>query len=276
MVLVSSCSKEEEKKEVNSPEFGKITITGRLRGDLILNNGQLDPIKGVKVTARINVADLVSVGSVTAPGLTRTYESTTNDDGIYTLEVEAANKPVAVSLEIPQTINLDQTLENGTTEKRTFNRTTNIANPVTLSRGQVHVQNADYNYNAIDAKGLVTLEGTVSFRNDLCKGISLSLDSQISVVPANTMLRITWTDDNFNAREVIVKTDANGKFTLSVETSQNSKTLTVRGIKFYADRKSDVDSDGDCDTENNYGYTTATLIFTINKGDVNKEKIIFN
>lgn len=275
MVLTTSCSKDDEKKEAAAPSLGTATIKGRLTGDIVLNSGKADGIKGVKITGRINTSDLVAVGSVNTAGLIRTYEATTDDDGFYTLTVEAGSRPVGVTLDIPATIITEQTLENGNKENRTFNRVTAIP-AITVVRGQVLVQDANYNFAAPVAKGLVTLEATVSFRNDLCKGISADLDSQITTVPVNTTLRVSWADDNLNPREVDVKTDANGKFTLSVETANANKTLTVRGIKFFADRKRDINSDGTCDTENNHGYTTGNIIFTINRGETNKEKITFN
>jgi hypothetical protein len=277
LVIITSCSKEEEEKKdaTQISGLGTATITGRLTGDVILNNGQLEGLSGVRVTARINTSDLIAVGSVPG-GLIRTYEATTDANGFYTLNIEAGSRPVGVTFDIPAAAIVEQTLENGSKVRTTFNRITVFSGFISMNKGQVFTQDAQYNFALPTTKSSVTLEADVFFRSDLCKGVSPQLDSQLTTAPANTMFRITWTDDNSYAREAIVKTDANGKFTFSVETSNASKTLTVRGIKVYADRKRDIDGDGNCDTETNYDYTTGSMSFTILKGETNKEEIEFN
>lgn len=273
---LQSCSEEEEEsKNTATVSMGSATITGRITADLILNNGQKEGVQGVKVVARINTSDLITTGNVNAAGLTRAYEAVTNANGEYTLTVEANSRPVNVSLEIPQTFNQTQTLENGTTRPTVFNRTTFVPTPVTITRGQVYTQNADYNYNIPSEIGTIKISGEVFYRNNLCKGISVELDSQIAVVPANTALVITWNDDNGNARESVVNVDANGKYEFTIETANANKTITIRGRKFYADRN-DIDGNGDCVTETGYGYTRPSFNVNINKNEEEKREIEFN
>jgi hypothetical protein len=106
----------------------------------------------------------------------------------------------------------------------------------------------------------------VKFRIDLCKGVSAALDSQANIIPTNTILVVTWNDDNLNERELEVTVGANGKYEFMVETQNASKALTIKGRKFYAERKSPNPSDS-CITEINYGYTLPTQNVTINKNE---------
>lgn len=264
-LFTQSCKKDSEETKT-TVAMGSATITGRITADMILNNGTREGVSGIKVTGRINTADLITSGSVVTAGLTRTYEATTDADGNYTLTVEVNSKPVGVTLDIPASFNAEQTLENGTKKQTVFTRNTVIPATITVNRSQTVTQNADYDYEINALLGTVKLSGEVKFRNDLCKGISTALDSQVNIVPTNTILVVTWNDDNSNARELEVAVGTNGKYEFMVETQNASKSFTIRGRKFYADRKSPNPSDS-CITTNNYGYTLPSQNVTINKNE---------
>lgn len=266
VMLTQSCKKDNEENKTSNVAMGSATITGRITADMILNNGTREGVSGIKVIGRINTADLITTGTVATGGLTRTYEATTDADGNYTLTVEVNTKPVGVTLDIPASFNAEQTLENGTKKQTLFTRNTVIPGTITVNRSQTVTQNADYDYAINALLGTVKLSGEVKFRNDLCKGISAVLDSQVNIVPTNTILVVTWNDDNSNARELEVAVGANGKYEFMVETQNASKSLTVRGRKFYADRKSPNPSDS-CITAKDYGYTLPTQNVTINKNE---------
>jgi hypothetical protein len=264
-VMLQSCKKDSEETKA-TVAMGSATITGRITADMILNNGTREGVSGIKVIGRINTADLITTGTVATAGLTRTYEATTDADGNYTLTVEVNSKPVGVTLDIPASFNAEQTLENGTKKQTVFTRNTVIPGTITVNRSQTVTQNADYDYAINAILGTVKLSGEVKFRNDLCKGISAALDSQVNIVPTNTILVVTWNDDNFNSRELEVAVGTNGKYEFMVETQNASKALTIRGRKFYADRKSPNPSDS-CITAKDYGYTLPTQNVTINKNE---------
>jgi phosphatidate phosphatase APP1 len=100
MLINQSCKKESEDTKSTNVTMGSATITGRITGDIILNNGLKEGIAGIKITGRINTADLITTGSVATAGLTRTYEATTDANGNYTLTVDVNSKPVVVTLDI--------------------------------------------------------------------------------------------------------------------------------------------------------------------------------
>lgn len=266
LLLTQSCKKDSEENKSTSVAMGTATITGRITADMILNNGTKEGVAGIKVTGRINTADLITTGNVATAGLTRTYEATTDANGNYTLTVDVNSKPVGVTLDIPASFNAEQTLENGVKKQTLFTRNNAVPATITLTRSQVATQNADYDYEVSPLLGTVKLSGEVFFRNDLCKGVSAALDSQINIVPANTLLVVTWNDDNADPREIEVSVGANGKYEFMVETKNANKVLTIKGRKFYADRKSPNINDS-CITEKNYGYTLPTQNVSINKNE---------
>ncbi len=266
LLFTQSCKKDNEENKTSNVVMGSATITGRITADMILNNGTKEGVAGIKITGRINTADLITTGNVAAGGLTRTYEATTDANGNYTLTVEVNSKPVGVTLDIPASFNAEQTLENGVKKQTLFTRNNAIPATINLTRSQVATQNADYDYEVSPLLGTVKLSGEVFFRNDLCKGVSAALDSQINIVPANTLLVVTWNDDNADPREIEVSVGANGKYEFMVETKNANKVLTIKGRKFYADRKSPNINDS-CITEKNYGYTLPAQNVSINKNE---------
>jgi len=265
MLINQSCKKESEDTKSTNVTMGSAIITGRITGDIILNNGLKEGISGIKITGRINTADLITTGSVATAGLTRTYEATTDANGNYTLTVDVNSKPVVVTLDIPASFNAEQTLENGVKKQTLFTRNNAIA-AITLTRSQVFTQNADYSYDVSPLLGTVKLSGEVKFRNDLCKGISSALDSQVNIVPTNTILVFTWNDDNSTSREMEVNVGATGKYEFMIETKNSGKQLSVKGRKFYADRKSPNFNDS-CITEKNYGFILPPQNIQINKNE---------
>lgn len=271
--MLQSCTDDDSKNTAIAPA-GSATITGRVTADLVLGNGSKEGAAGVKVTATINTQDLVTnpVSGVTYA--TKTYEALTDANGNYTLAVDANVKAVAVTLAFPASFAATQTTENGTTRRVLFNRIGGNPSAGSLSNGQAATFDVDYNFTNIDATAKCTVEGDVMYRNDLCKGISPSLDSQVAVVPANTILIATWTDDNGNNREVEVAV-TNGKYSFAVETKNAAKTINLTGRKFYSSRK--APSGGNCVTTNDHGYSHAGVSRSVNKGETEKKvDITFN
>lgn len=257
------------KKEGNTATstLGQATITGRITGDIDLTSGKKDGLSGVKVIARINFSDL---STSSAPSGVKVYEATTNADGYYTLKVDAGSKVVNAMLELPNKINLEQTKEDGSKEVVEFMINGSASRTVTLYKGQTKTENEEYTSEKSLPIGLVTIKGKVEYRNDLCEA---DPDDQVSKVPSGTKLVITWTDDDSESREVVINVKSDGTYEFSVESKSASKTIKVRGLKFFADQK--YDDGGDCKTEVDYGYTTVTTSSTVNKNETNIEDIIF-
>lgn len=263
VIALQSCSKDEESQNTATVNMGSATISGRLTGDVVLNNGQLEGLAGVTITATINGADLVTQAAPGAIFGTKTYTATTDANGFYTLTVDVNNKPVNVTLNVPQTITVTQTKEDGTQTRSVFNRTTAVSNP-SLSRGQSSVQDFVYDFSQPAILGKVTIKGKVDFRNDLCKGVSTELDSQLNVVPAGTVLIFTWENDNGNDREVIIPVKADGTYEFVTETT-SSLEITIKGRKFRAELK-ETNNDGDC-VGAQYDFTLSSQTITINRDE---------
>lgn len=272
-VTFQSCTKDQETENKATVAMGSSTITGRITADLTLGNSDLEGVAGIKITGRISTADLVTNTSGGVTYATRTYEAITDANGNYTLTIEANTKPVTVTLDVPTSFNATQTLENGKTRPTQFTRNSMFFVPssVVVTKGQKVTQNASYDYGQINTNGVVKLMGEVMFRNDYC--VSNNPDSQNTVVPANTTLMASWVDDNFNSRETVIDVVA-GKFTLTVDTKNSNKSITIRGVKFYGDRKT-KDLSNNCLTEKNYGYELGSTGTNINKGETETRKFIF-
>ncbi len=274
VISLQSCKKDEETANKATVSMGSAVIKGRVTADLTLGNAQKEGVAGIKVTGRISTADLVTNVSGGVTYATRTYEAITDNDGNYTLTVDANTKTVAVTYDAPMVFNATQTVENGTTRNTTFtrNNTYPYAALINISRGQTYTQNVEYDYGVFNNTAKATLMGEVMFRNDRCT--SNNPDSQLNVVPANTKVLATWMDDNNNAREAYLDV-VNGKFTFAVETSNANKMITVRGVKFVSTYKSKNPSDS-CITEVNHEYTFGTTPVSINKNETETRKYTFN
>ena len=274
-----SCTKESDtSKNTSSVSIGSSKITGRITADLNLTNGNIEKegVEGIKVIATIKAEDLISTGSVNGAGLLRIYEAVTDSKGDYILNIDANNKPVTVTLDFPNSFIASQTLENGKSRTTEFTKSTVIPTTMVVTRGQSYIQNADYRYSFQPEIGTVKISAEVFFRNNLCRQTSPQLDSQLSVVPANTVLILSWIDDLNNSRESTVATDANGKFVFSIETKKSNLTVSVKGKKFSADIQSRTSPSSPCTTTSGYSFETSTYFCTINKNEEFKQKIEFN
>jgi hypothetical protein len=268
--MLQSCTKQSDSsKNTALSTIGSSTITGRIIADLNLSNGnkEKEGVEGLKVTASVNLDDLITTGSVNGMGLIRTYEAITNSKGEYTLNIEANNKPVHVSLDFPKTFNANQTLENGTTRMAEYNKVTVTPTSILMNKGQVYTQNVEYNTTVQPEIGTVKVSGEVYFRNNLCKTPSAQLDSTLSIAPANTTIILTWIDDNSKNREAAVAVDINGRFTYSIETTRSNLSVTVKGRMFYADRQSKINSTSPCTTQTGWQYTLNAFSISINKNE---------
>lgn len=266
-----ACKKDDETKNTGLNSVGTAVITGKLSADLILNNGQKEGVAGISVTGTVNTQDLVTNPTPGATYARKTYVATTDNDGMYTLVVDANVKAVTVTFDIPQSFSADQTLENGAKQRTVFTRVTTVPTTIAINRGQTVTQDAEYTYDVQDPVGLAKFTGNVYLRSDLCKA---DPDSQLTAAPAGTILVITWTDDEFRNRELEVATGANGKFDFSVETRNSSKSITIKGRKFAGARKA-LDG-GDCKTESDYEYTNFSSFESASRNETTKiSDIIF-
>jgi hypothetical protein len=254
LIMLSSCS-DDETKNTATVELGSATITGRVTADVILNNGiKKDGLPGYTVSATINTQDLVTSPSGNYPS--KTFTTITDANGNYTLNIDANIKPVSVTLSYSPDFYASQTTENNTNRRvRYFTASPAAGGAFTVSKGQTVTRDIDlpsYDATNLDV-GLAKVTGEVFFRNDVCKSASATLDSTVSLAPANTVLIAQWNDGvTGQPRELEIKTDANGKFEFSVETN-GVQRITIRGRKFTAVRKQS--QGGNCTNVANYEYT---------------------
>lgn len=281
LFTLHSCTKENDaSKNTSAVSLGSSKITGRITADLNLANGNFDRegVEGITIVASIKAEDLISTGSVNGVGLIRTYEAVTDSNGFYTLNIDVNNKPVNVTLDFPKSFSASQTLENGASRITEFNKLTVIPTSMLLTRGQSYIQNAEYVYSFQPEIGTVKISGEVFFRNNRCRKISAELDSQLSIVPTNTVLVLSWTDDIGNKRKETVVTDANGKFGYSIETKNPNLTVLITGKTFYAELQNRTTywngTFGPCNTTSSYPFNFSQFC-TINKNEVFQEPIIF-
>lgn len=266
VTLLQSCS-DDESKNTATVNMGSATITGRVTADVILNNGvKKDGLAGFTVTATISTQDLVTVPSGTYPN--KTYTAVTDANGNYTLSVEANVKPVNVTINYPNEFYGAQITESNTSRRvRYFGATPAGGAGFQVTNGQVVTRDIDLpNYDDANQNlGLGKVMGEVYFRNDVCKSASATLDSTVSLAPEGTVLIVEWNDPlTGKAREMQVKTDANGKFEFNVETA-NAQNVTIRGLKFTAARK-EVQS-GNCVTVASHEYNLTPVVVTATKGE---------
>lgn len=247
---LTSCDKDSDAKNTTpATELGKATITGKITGNLDLTNSVANEgIAGVTVTVWINTQDLINnqTSSWNYDGY-RTYTAVTDNDGVYTVTVDAGSKPVEIRTLYPSIVRANQKNELGATSEVDF-FIQNNPNWVSLYKGQVYNQNITYRSDNQPEMGKMTLKGEVKFRNDLC----VSGDAQYSAAPATTKLLIEYNNDYGQYRQLTVPVDATGKYEFSVESISNNKGFTIRGIAFSADRKSNPGSG--CETQSNYPY----------------------
>jgi hypothetical protein len=270
LIVLQSCSKEdEESKNTSTVNMGSATITGRLTADLILNNGEIEGLSGVTITASIPSNDLVTNNTAPISG-NRVFTAVTDANGFYTLNIDVNNKPVNVTLNIPGSVLANQTKENGSIVRVNF--TTNaVSGPITLNRGQVHVHDAKYSFSQTASIGKATIKGKVEFRNDLCKGISSDLDSQLNTVPANTFLIFNW-GSGANAREIVIPVGTDGKYEFVTDIT-DATTFSIRGRKFRAERKS-LNFDNDC-VGKDHDYNLSVQFVNVNRDEVEFRDFVF-
>lgn len=266
LIMLSSCS-DDETKNTATVELGSATITGRVTADVILNNGiKKDGLPGYTVAATINTQDLVTSPSGSYPS--KTFTTITDANGNYTLNIDANIKPVSVTLSYSPDFYASQTTENNTNRRvRYFTASPAAGGAFTVSKGQTVTRDIDlpsYDATNLDV-GLAKVTGEVFYRNDVCKSASATLDSTVSLVPANTTLLAQWNDGvTGQPRELEIKTDANGKFEFSVETN-GTQNITIRGRKFTASRKEVQGSN--CVTVSAYEYNLSPINVSVIKNE---------
>lgn len=268
LFTIQSCKKDNE--STSTATLGSATITGRVTGDLDLLNGKIDPVAGIKVIAKINMSDLVAVGSAPTNSV-KIYEATTDADGNYTIKLDAGIKMLNVTLSFPAKANLEQTREDGS--KQTVEYTvTSPSRSFTLYKGENRTENAVYTFKAEPSYGFITLRGHVQLRDDLCE----VGDDQLHNAPKGTIIVINWQSDGSLAfdREMEVEVDADGNYSAKIETKESNKTFHINGRKFYDELK---EKNGpDCVTNSDYGFTTSLYSINVNKGETMVKDIEFN
>jgi hypothetical protein len=88
LIALSSCKNENSVNPRPTDQIiGKVTISGRMKADLVTTNAILEPVPdGIKVVAEISTADLaLSTGTGT---YAKKYYETTTKSGEYSIDIE--------------------------------------------------------------------------------------------------------------------------------------------------------------------------------------------
>jgi hypothetical protein len=264
-----------DSKNTANIELGKATITGRVVGNLNANSGVNEPVEGIRVIARVNISDLIAQGTAPA-GAIKVFETTTDATGNYTLEIEAGNKPMAITLQFPNGANLEQTKENGTKEVVNFT-VNNPTRTFTMLKGETRTENATMSSVNETPLATITVRGKVEFRNDLCNSDPAA---QLSNAPSTTKLYARWHSDNISDlssttdREILVNVKSDGTYEVKIETTKANRKIVIQGVKFAATQRY---LDGsDCKTKNDHEYSHSVDDVTVGKSETAVLNVEFN
>ncbi len=137
-LIITSCEKDEESTPT---PMDKATVTGFVYADLDLTDAGAEfAPAGTKITLWVNTQDYVldPIAGTTYPR--RYFETTVNDQGKYSINVDVGNKPVTVNIE-PGDFWYNQQINDTVTDIKKYSCTPTTVNVIS---GQTKIHDINF------------------------------------------------------------------------------------------------------------------------------------